>query len=210
MPIIYINGINTSEIEANGQARLLGDLTGRKCELCYNKTATAVVDLMESLYNRWAYWLVPLPVTRKLRKRIRSHLSLEATVHVVAHSQGTVIAMNAVRGLTLGERKRVTMTLFAPVATQEPDFVDVEYFRNEFDYVVQALPGTWILRLLRRMQGKRKERAGKTHVRRGAKGHALTMSYLKHLKDFETYESSGIWRIINESRFDEWYSRLVK
>ena len=195
MKIIYINGINTTEQEANEQVAFLNEILRDAVTLCYNPTFSnnvpvigSLVDLAESFYNRAMPWAPDLPVTRKLSGMVDDGLDTFDYVTVIAHSQGIAIAANALKSLLSPNRGFVKAIFFANINSYEPEGVEGEIFLNDEDYVHSNLfISNFFLRIYH-LFSKPKNR-WKKYTRRGS-GHAFFEKYLKKLKEFTGFRES--------------------
>ncbi len=177
--VVYINGIRTDKEEAEAGRKALEDLLGHPVELFHNETRSTLFDLIESFWNRRLYKLMPAGITKRFRKRIinifeeeKLYYGENGRLHIVAHSQGTAIAMNALRMIPPFLRGMIDVSLFAPVNVHEDvGGTYVEYFANQFDKVVTTL-----------LQGREPDSGRPVFIRYAQRGHDFIEDYLKPLE----------------------------
>ena len=224
--IIYVNGVHTKYAEGLRQAEAIEKFTGRHVFLFHNPSATWASSMVESLWNRWLWWLRPAPIVRRLAQFLQRCKVLDTSningplqclsesvspsvtageepfIHIVAHSQGTAIANNAVNLLPYAMKKRIRMTLFAPVNSFTVQGVNrVDRFLNKRDYVFSHLfLGNAIAKAISNWQDTRRMAKGLLPLYRGvlfsrnARGHSFIKGYLNEIKNFECYKVSMFWK----------------
>jgi hypothetical protein len=197
MKVIYINGIKTSKREANKQSAYLDGILRDEVTLCYNPSYGALVDLAESFYNRVVPWMPSLPVTHKLYRMIRESLKQHEKITVIAHSQGTAIAANALRKLGVSAGKRVNVIFFANINSHEPkNIIEGEIFLNDEDYVHSNLiVSNFFIRIGHWF--KKPRNRWRKHTRRG-NGHSFISEYLENLNEFTGFKGSNFYRLMKE------------
>lgn len=95
-PILYVNGMNTTKDEARDlDARFLSINTERPVYLLYNPTEGIPDDLAQCLYDK--QWMPPAPQWNRTTKHL-AYLLFHANgpLTLVTHSQGSIIAHNAI------------------------------------------------------------------------------------------------------------------
>jgi len=196
--IIYVNGVNTTLKKAVGHCEKLTKILGYLVDCHFNVSMSLPVDLLESLYNRWHYlnFLLPdTPLVKELAERIEVRINSGChDIVILGHSQGCVIVANALKRLSAENRKYCSAILFAPTNTQEPTGLKtVEYFLNDKDWVISALPGNYIQKGVKSVKsffgetGKRKH--GRVFLRAG-QGHSFIEDYIDVIQEFDGYPDS--------------------
>jgi hypothetical protein len=195
LKVIYVNGIKTSEMDAMSQASELEFMLGKDVELFYNKTNGWVSDLIESFANRWFYKWFVARITLNLVTAIRVALSIGCDVMIVAHSQGTAIAANAIHlleaewGADCPYPDRVSLICFANVNSREPNRIKrVEYFINSWDAVLKLL-----------IKCSTEKWIGKRFLRKGS-GHNFIHDYLEKIDRFDNVWKSFFYEYVEDAK----------
>lgn len=196
--IIYTNGVNTTETEALEHAQIIERMTGHTTVLNYNQTHGLVVDVLEALWGRWFFWVRRTTPALKLQRMIEYHYG-ETQMYLMAHSQGTIITINAVRGLQPFHKEGMKLFLFAPVNSFKPEGYYVEYWVNRADWVVKLLPGRYILKAINTVKDIFKP-VSKKHglvLEREGMGHSLEYAYLKKINKFRSHKLSEFYKLVH-------------
>lgn len=197
--VIYINGLRTSEAEADHNRRALEKFLGVRVRLCFNPTLLWVSGLLECFIQRWLWWLIRTPQVVRIHRAIREEMRFLGAwepLYIIGHSQGCLQAINAVRLLDPMDRLRVRLILFACPAAFELKDVETEYWRNTGDWVLSNLIRT------------RKYESGFMYHRPG-RGHAFTTAYLAMIHEFKRaqsekdYRASMFWKLREEMKGGE-------
>ena len=197
---VFINGINTTEAEAMLAAELLGKMTGLLVRCRHNSDDGISSDLLECIRGRWLF-IVPRKLVRQNAAYLRWVLDRRnGNLVIFAHSQGTMIAINAVRLLSSEYRARCQLILFAPTNSYEPlGLGHCEYFRTRDDYVCANLWfGDAISRLAHRIYfawTKKEDHRGAVYTGPGG-GHALQEAYLNKICSFYGFPQSLMFQLM--------------
>ena len=204
--IIFINGIHTSYSEACEICEELESLVGAEVVLFHNPSITITTALLESVWNRMFSWVAPAPVTKKFSSFIDRALLDHPVIDIIAHSQGTAIANNAVSLLPHIKRRRINLSLFAPVNSFiVQGLARLDRFKNDKDYVISNLyASNWLIRMNRKRRERSRAKAGLPPLDKGnlykreASGHSFLISYIRARHLFNKYEQSRLYQLTKE------------
>lgn len=178
--IIFVSGIRTTPAEASQNQNAVEEFLKRPIDLFQNATDGVLGDTLESFWGRWFFWLRHTKLAKKLNAQITESITQGERVVLIGHSQGTLITNNAVRMLSLSQRKNVRVIWFAPVVRFPIKGVTIERWRNDHDLIVNALSRPWA------------RRVGREYIRTGA-GHNFRDDYLKQITAFPGHQNSNFW-----------------
>lgn len=119
-PIVYINGLNTLEAEARQDGEYMSRALRRPVQLLYNPSNASqrgelhggfIEDGIEALFD--SVYVAPMPQHNRTTRQLNHLLYYsEERISLVTHSQGCLIARNALHTVEmLGEKSRVQKNL---------------------------------------------------------------------------------------------------
>jgi hypothetical protein len=148
--LLYVNGIQTNVAGQAGSLQTIADRTGARVVGVHNATGSFVGDVAQSLGDKLDIGANPAVDT--LADTVYGELAAGRGVHLLAHSQGAIIASRALEdvrnrltaedGLARGDAERlmseIRVETFGGAARRFPDGPQYVHYVNRNDGVPQA------------------------------------------------------------------------
>jgi hypothetical protein len=202
---IFVNGICTTSDIARTNQKMLSDLFSRPIYVCHNPTDGVAVDLLECIIGKLGY-LVALDHFWMTKPKKLLHTELDRAlkccgrsnrykrVVLIAHSQGTIIASQALRGLDpILTAQYLEVYAFANCAHQmSSDLLHLENLSNRSDTVAWLGALFPFPKLWRDIRGKAIDIGGNHITEPTLWGHLLNVHYLTPFRNDNAFATSRL------------------